>query len=190
MALNILIHHKSSNEHIKVGRIFYTNQDSQLLDGGVKIWQGYFQSIRPAPKKMMINIDLHATAFYDSGSLVQLVVKILRRRSVEDLRRIQDRDRTKLEIYLKNLQIYVTHRGEGALRRRLRISKLTNTSASNTKFEVNGQQIDVATYFNNTYNRKLQHPFLPCVVVRNETYLPLEICYVVEVYNTHIYLFI
>ncbi|PKY39145.1 Piwi-domain-containing protein, partial [Rhizophagus irregularis] len=134
MALNVLIHHKPSKEHIKVGRIFYTNQGSQLLDGGMES-------------------------------------------TVEDLWRIHDRDRTKLEKCLKNLKIFVVLRFS---RHRFRISKLTNTSASSTTLEVNGQQIDIATYFFNTYGRRLQYPFLPCVVVRNETYLPIEICNVVE----------
>ncbi|PKK79735.1 Piwi-domain-containing protein [Rhizophagus irregularis] len=180
MALDILIRHKPSMEHATVGRSFFTKQGSRPLNGGVEVWQGYYQSARPTPKKMMINVDLSATAFYEGGSLVQMVVKMLNKRSVDDLRRIHDRDRTKLEKSLKNLKVYVTHRGENASKRRLRITKLTNTPASNTKFEVNGQQIDVATYFFNTYNKRLQYPFLPCVVVRKETYLPMEICNVVE----------
>ncbi|CAB5215692.1 Piwi-domain-containing protein [Rhizophagus irregularis] len=179
MVLNVLIHHKPSREYLKVGRVFYTNQGSQSLSGGVEVWQGYFQSIRPTPRKLMINIDLHATAFYESDSLVQLVVKILNKRSVEDLREIQERDRVKLEKCLKNLKIYVTHRGESAPRRRFKITKLTNTPASSTMFEVNGQRIDVVTYFNNTYGRSLQYPFLPCVIVRMNSYLPMEICNVV-----------
>ncbi|CAG8475064.1 Piwi domain-containing protein [Rhizophagus irregularis DAOM 181602=DAOM 197198] len=180
MVLNILIHNKPSKEHIKVGRVFYTNQGSRSLSGGVEVWQGYFQSIRPTPRKLMINVDLHATAFYESDSLVQLVAKKLNKKSVDDLRGIHNRDRTKLEKCLKNLKIFDTHRGEVASRRRFRISKLTNTPASSTKFEVNGQQIDIATYFFNTYNKRLQYPFLPCIVIRRETYLPMEVCNVVE----------
>jgi hypothetical protein len=33
---------------------------------------------------------------------------------------------------------------------------------------------------------QLQHPFLPCIVIREETYLPLEVCNVVEVCKQHI----
>ncbi|GBC06888.1 hypothetical protein RclHR1_07120002, partial [Rhizophagus clarus] len=180
MALNVMIHNKPSKTHKKVGRIFYTNQGSRPISGGAEIWQGYFQSIRPTPMKLMINIDLHATTFYEGSSLVQMVVKVLGKRSVEDLRRIQNRERIKLEKCLKNLKIYITHRGENAARRRLRITKLTNTPASSTRFEVDGQQIDIATYFNRMLGRSLQYPFLPCIVVRRETYLPMEICNVVE----------
>ncbi|PKY39144.1 PAZ domain-containing protein, partial [Rhizophagus irregularis] len=143
MVLNILIHNKPSKEHIKVGRVFYTNQGSRSLS---------------PPHLQTVPI----------------------KRSVDDLRRIHDRDRTKLEKCLKNLKIFVTHRGEVASRRRFRISKLTNsTPASSTEFEVNGQQIDIATFFFNTYNKRLQYPFLPCIVIRRDTYLPMEVCNVV-----------
>ncbi|CAB4490634.1 unnamed protein product [Rhizophagus irregularis] len=36
MVLNVLIHHKPSREYLKVGRVFYTNQGSQSLSGGVE----------------------------------------------------------------------------------------------------------------------------------------------------------
>ena len=181
MAIDILIRQLPSILHTTVGRSFYTPQGAQSLYGGAEVWQGYYQSVRPTPKKMMINVDLSATAFYESGSLVDMVVKILNKRNVDDLRRIQDRDRAKLEKSLKNLKVYVTHRGENASKRRLRITKLTNTPASSTKFEADGKQLDVASYFNNTYGRRLQYPFLPCIVARKKIYLPMEVCNVVEV---------
>src|SRR5215216_3069032 len=118
MALDVLIRHKPSMMHVThkndeimyatVGRSFYTNQISQSLYGGAEVWQGYYQSARPAPKKMMINVDVSATAFYESGSLVQMVVKLLGKRHPDDLRRgIPDRDRVKLEKALKNVKIRV-----------------------------------------------------------------------------------
>ncbi|PKK76199.1 PAZ domain-containing protein [Rhizophagus irregularis] len=129
---------------------------------------------------MMINIDFHATAFYESSSLTRIVKKVLNKRTIEELRDISERDRLKIENFLKNLKIYATH-DENALNRRFRISKVTNTSDSNTTtFDDNGNQTDVASYFQRKYNMQLQHPFLPCIVIREETYLPLEVCNVVE----------
>ncbi|RIA93562.1 Piwi domain-containing protein [Glomus cerebriforme] len=176
MAFNVLINNKPSILYNKIGDSFYINQDSQPLYGGIEAWQGYFQSIRPTPGKMMINIDLRTTFFYESGNLVQLIAKILNRKSVKDLK-ISDRDHIKLEKFLKNLKIYTTSLGS---RRRMKITKLTKTSASNTKFDIDGQQIDIASYFQNIYNLSLQYPFLPCVVARNKTFLPMELCNVVN----------
>ncbi|CAB5215689.1 unnamed protein product [Rhizophagus irregularis] len=100
--------------------------------------------------------------------------KVLNKRTIEELRDISERDRLKIENFLKNLKFYATH-DENALNRRFRISKVTNTSDSNTTtFDDNGNQTDVASYFQRKYNMQLQHPFLPCIVIREETYLPLE----------------
>ena len=185
MALNVLIRHKPSMNLKKVGRSFYTNQGSRSLYGEVEIWQGYFQSVRPTPGKMMINIDLHATAFYESGDLIQIVAKILGKSSVDDLREITDGDRTKLSKALKDLKVYVTHRGENASKRRFRIVEISSTSAANTKFEIDGGQTDVASYFERAYNRSLKYPFLPCVFIR-KTCFPMEVCNVVEVCKNYI----
>lgn len=40
---------------------------------------------------------------------------------------------------------------------------------------------DVASYFFQTYGRRLQYPFMPCVVTGRDVFLPMEICTVLEV---------
>ena len=45
----------------------------------------------------------------------------------------------------------------------------------------NEDSIDVATYFQQQYNRKLQYPFLPCVVSQSGSCFPAEVCYLEEV---------
>lgn len=130
----------------------------------------------------MVNVDVSATAFYESGPLPQMVVKILNWRTVDELRRgISDRDRVKLEKVLRSLKIKVVHRGEN--NRRYKIAKLTSTPADQTFFKVGDseEKQDVASYFNKTYGKKLSYPFLPCVVVQNSTFLPMEVCEVVPV---------
>uniref|UniRef100_A0A1D1YV71 Protein argonaute 1 n=1 Tax=Anthurium amnicola TaxID=1678845 RepID=A0A1D1YV71_9ARAE len=181
MALDVLIRHKPSMEHTTVGRSFYTPQGSKPLFGGVEVWQGYYQSARPTPRKMMINIDLSATAFYEGGPLVQMVTKVLNKRNVDELRRgLNDRDRVKVEKAIKNLKICVTHRGETTKKRRFKIMKLTASPASHTKFDAGEQgTMDVATYFTKQYNTRLGFASLPCVVVRKNVFLPMEVCEVI-----------
>jgi hypothetical protein len=138
----------------------------------------------------MINIDLSATAFHESGPLINIVVKLLGRRGPDDLRRgINDKERAKLEKELKNLKIRVTHRGDANAKRRYKISKITPQDAQRTKFEdADGHKTDVATYFQKAYKR-LTYPHLPCVVVKKDNYLPMEICEVVEVSKSMIFIF-
>ncbi|KAF9305050.1 Eukaryotic translation initiation factor 2C [Mortierella antarctica] len=128
---------------------------------------------------MMINLDVAATAYFQSGPLTELVVKMLDRRTVDDLRRgFNDRDRAKIEKSLKGLLIKVIHRSE--VKRKFKITKLTPTPASSTMFMKENSKTDVATYFHETYGRRLLYPFLPCVVTGRDVFLPMEICHVIE----------
>lgn len=177
----MLIRHRPSTLHITVGRSFFTPQGAQSLYGGAEVWQGYYQSARPTKGKMMINIDLSATAFFEAGPLVQMVTKILGRRSPDDLRRgLTDKDRQKVERTIKGLKIRDNHR-EG-LRRKFKITKLTPTPASHTTFDRgDGTFTNVAEYFQTQYNKRLNFAHLPCIVVRRDVYLPMEVCEVIEV---------
>lgn len=48
MALDVLIRHLPSMRHVTVGRSFFTNAGAEPLFGGAEVWQGYYQSARPA----------------------------------------------------------------------------------------------------------------------------------------------
>ncbi|CAG8508402.1 5106_t:CDS:10 [Ambispora leptoticha] len=181
MALDILIRHKPSMTYATVGRSFYTSDGSQHLYGGVEVWQGYYQSARPTAGKMMINVDVSATAFYEGGPLVPIVAKVLGKRSPDDLRRgIGEHDRVKLEKFLKNLKIRVNHRGGAVAHSRIRINRLTEKSANQIVFQINNEPVDVVTYFLRAYNIRLAYPFLPCVIVGRDIFLPMEVCSVIE----------
>lgn len=177
-AMDIIIRHKPSLEHVTVGRSFFTPRGARPIYGAAEVWQGYYQSARPTRGKMLINVDLSATAFYEAGPLTQTIVKLLDRRSPNDLHRgMNDRERQKVERSIKNLRIRDNHRTGN--KRKFKIEKLTPTPASQTMFDMGDGRIDVATYFQNTYNRRLLYPNLPCLVVRRNNYLPIEVCDVI-----------
>ncbi len=79
MVLNVMIRHFPSMTFKKVGRSFYTSQGSQAIFGGVEVWQGYFQSVRITQGRITINVDSSGSAFYEIGSLIQMVMKLLGR---------------------------------------------------------------------------------------------------------------
>ncbi|KAG0338651.1 hypothetical protein BG000_003640 [Podila horticola] len=163
MALDVLIRHKPAMLYSNVGRSFFTPDGAQQLYGGVEVWNGFYQSARPTIGRMMINLDVAATAYFQS----------------DDLRRgFSDRDRTKIEKSLKGLLVKVIHRSE--VKRKFKISKLTPTPASSTMFMKENSKTDVATYFHQTYGRRLLYPFLPCVVTGRDVFLPMEVCHVIE----------
>src|ERR1051325_8829048 len=111
MALDVIVGHKPSITYTTVGRSFYTMQGRQQLSDGIEVWQGYYQSVRPTYKRMLINVDLSATVFYRGGPLVELITRILGQRSPDDLRTgIRDKELTRIERIIKGLKIKDNHR--------------------------------------------------------------------------------
>lgn len=185
MAMDIIISHKISTIYPTVNRSFYTPRITHPLSGGLEAWQGYYQSARPTRGRMMINVDLSATAFYQSGPLIQMVASILDRTYNELYGGISESDRQKVDWILEGLKIRDNHRTGN--RRKFKVEGLTPTPASHTMFDRgDGNIIDVRTYFQNAYNRPLVYPLLPCVIVRRNVYLPIEVCDVIPVNYTFI----
>ncbi|POG78591.1 Piwi domain-containing protein [Rhizophagus irregularis DAOM 181602=DAOM 197198] len=176
--VNALIKHQTLVNYVPSGRSFYTRNGRINLTGIAEAWQGYYQSARPTPGKMMINVDLTATAFCESGPLINIVVKLLEKRSTNDLRGgINERERNKLEKELKNYIIRVIHRKTNQF---YRILKFTSLSAQQTKFyDADGDIIDVASYFQKSH-KCLDYPYLPCVIAGEGIFLPMEVCEVIE----------
>ncbi|KAI8062500.1 Piwi domain-containing protein [Gongronella butleri] len=179
MVLDILMRQAPSALYCTVGRSFYTPEGSRPLPNGCEVWQGYYQSARPTVGKMMVNVDVSATAFYESGPLHEIVAKILGRRSVDDLRRgIPEREKIRLEKVLKTLRVMTKHRGEK--NRKYKINRLTPSPADSTMFSTeDGKELSVADYFRANYNTRLAYGFLPCISVGKNAYLPMEVCEVV-----------
>ncbi|KAF9362098.1 hypothetical protein BGX34_006708 [Mortierella sp. NVP85] len=173
MALEVMFKHQPAMAYVTVGRSFYTPAGSRQLTGGIEVWNGYYQSVKPTLGRMMINVDVTATAFWQGDTLLALACKILNRRSPDDFRQgFQDREWEKLEKALRGLEFKVIHRGD--VRQRFKILGLTRESAQNRLFVKDEIETDVATYFFKTYGRRLAFPFLPCVKARRDTYLPME----------------
>ncbi|PKY60706.1 Piwi-domain-containing protein [Rhizophagus irregularis] len=150
--MNIIIRHEISAKYPTLRNPFYTPQGATSLREGIEAWQGW--------------------STYSDGS------KILGLRSPNDLRRgLSDMERQKVEKRIKNLRINDNHRPEN--KRKFKIEKLTQTSASDTMLDVdNSNKINVETYFQNKY-RRLLYPFLPCIIARKNIHLPIEFCDVI-----------
>lgn len=50
-------------------RSFFTPQGAKPIGGGLVLWRGYFQSIRPSPGRMLVNIDISTGAMFKVRAL-------------------------------------------------------------------------------------------------------------------------
>ncbi|KAJ6597530.1 argonaute-like protein [Mycena vulgaris] len=70
MALNVVIRMEPSQALPFKGRSFFTSDGSRQIGGGLVLWRGYFQSLRPALNRMLINVDISTGVMYQPGPLM------------------------------------------------------------------------------------------------------------------------
>ncbi|KAK4018333.1 protein argonaute-2-like isoform X4 [Daphnia pulex] len=188
LALDVVMRHLPSMTYTPVGRSFFSSPDGYYhpLGGGREVWFGFHQSVRPSQWKMMLNIDVSATAFYKSQPVIEFMCEVLDIRDVNEQRKpLTDSQRVKFTKEIKGLKIEITHCG--TMRRKYRVCNVTRRPAQMQSFPLqleNGQTVEctVAKYFLDKYKMKLRYPHLPCLQVGQEhkhTYLPLEVCNIV-----------
>uniref|UniRef100_A0AAQ5X1A2 Protein argonaute-1 n=1 Tax=Amphiprion ocellaris TaxID=80972 RepID=A0AAQ5X1A2_AMPOC len=183
-AVDVVLRHLPSMKYTPVGRSFFSSPEGydHPLGGGREVWFGFHQSVRPAMWKMMLNIDVSATAFYKAQPVIQFMCEVLDIHNIDEQPRpLTDSHRVKFTKEIKGLKVEVTHCG--TMRRKYRVCNVTRRPASLQTFPLqleNGQTVErtVAQYFREKYNLQLKYPHLPCLQVGQEqkhTYLPLEV---------------
>ncbi|KAJ7172992.1 argonaute-like protein [Mycena crocata] len=177
MALNVVIRMEPSQRFPVKGRSFFTPQNSRNIGAGLVLWRGYFQSIRPAIGKMLINVDISTGVMYQPGALIDLC------RSYLDLRdplmlsqQMPDRIRLRLQRFLVGIRVETRDAGTGAPRARV-VRKLSQESANKVTFLMRGgRTMTVAKYYEETTRKPLKYPSLLCVEVGQGALIPLELC--------------
>uniref|UniRef100_A0A8C5HKS1 Protein argonaute-1 n=1 Tax=Gouania willdenowi TaxID=441366 RepID=A0A8C5HKS1_GOUWI len=188
-AVDVVLRHLPSMKFTPVGRSFFSSPEEydSPLGGGREVWFGFHQSVRPAMWKMMLNIDVSATAFYKAQPVIQFMCEVLDLHNIDEQpRSLPDSHRVKFTKEIKGLKVEVTHCGN--IRRRYKVCNVTRRPAMLQTFPQqmeNGLTIErtVADYFREKYNLHLKYPHLPCLQAGQEqkhTYLPLEVCNIVS----------
>ena len=164
-------------------RSFFTDRETRDIGGGIVLWRGYFQSVRPAIGRMLINVDISTGYMYMPGPLIGLALSHLnlapnRPDALAPRKGLPDRERVRLQRFITGPGLKITtsrgQREPGRQGPRPRVvKKLSKEGANDLRFELdNGQQTTVADYFRGVLNRPLRHPEVICV----EVCIRLHVC--------------
>ncbi|KAI8977826.1 Piwi-domain-containing protein [Trametes punicea] len=172
-ALNLVLQSFASKRGFRVGGnkyFFTTTADRFELSLNVEAYRGFFMSIRPMYKQLMVNINVCMTAFYTPGNLANVMIEF--RRQTGDGMPQQFADR---------LKVATKHLGYTKKHTIARI--MTNLTARTARFhcEEFGREVSVEEFFKLKYKISLRHANdLPVINVsmnsRRPVYLPVEIC--------------
>ena len=168
-------------------RSFFTPREAKDIGGGLELWRGYFQSVRPAPGRMLINMDIATGAMYaissysfiidllmqthryKAGPLLHLCLGFINKDHPSYLaptRGFPDRERLKLQRFISGMRIITTSAGpNGTIETARVIKKLSGAGADRLTFQQDGRAVTVADYYRLTRNRPLQFPDVLCVEV-------------------------
>ncbi|KAH9006800.1 argonaute-like protein [Lactarius hatsudake] len=185
-ALNVVVRMGPNLKYPFNVRSFFTDRETRDIGGGIVLWRGYFQSVRPAIGRMVINIDISTGAMYMPGPLIDVALAILGRpgnpNALAPRQGLPDRERIRIQRFITpGLKITTSYdqRDPNQAPRPRGVKRLSKEGARDLTFELTGgQTTTVADYFRQKLNRPLRFPDVICVEVCIGALIPLELCHV------------
>ncbi|KAF6146405.1 hypothetical protein GIB67_001507 [Kingdonia uniflora] len=181
-SLDVVLRERPSNTYTVVGRSFFHLNFGQRIDltGGLESWHGFYQSLRLTQNGLSLNIDVSATAFYQSLPCDQFIIKLLGLRDPAGVVFTPDQC-MKVKKALRGVRVQLIHTENGKMQK---ISGITSRPASQLMFsDETGLQKSVADYYLTKYNIQLKYSKWPCLQAGSDTrpiYLPIEVCMIVQ----------
>jgi len=183
MALNVVIRMDPNNKYPFNSRSFFTPKETKMIGGGIELWRGYFQSVRPSIGRLLINVDISTGMMYRHGTLIELCLDFFGRLSANAnaaallSAQMPDRERLRLEKFIRGMRVTTSHTNGNRGSTPRVIKNLSRHGANQLFFEMNGHgRMSVAQYFQQHANRPLRFPQMLCVEVGSGALLPLELC--------------
>ncbi|KZT41885.1 Piwi-domain-containing protein [Sistotremastrum suecicum HHB10207 ss-3] len=179
---NVVLRQAPVMIHPHTPRAIFVEHGRQELGGGLELWRGYAQSVRPVAKTLLVNLDVTATAMYQSGPLFYLIMSFVRDfegiRNPRDLAHLSPRCQSALSKFLQGVKIQVTHLGTNPANKMGTIQDIV-PEGSQFVFEKDGNEMTVQNYYHAVYDIQIQHPNIIAVHLQSGAVVPIELCVVV-----------
>lgn len=180
MALNNVIRQEPNLNNPFNVRSFFTEREKRYIGGGIELWRGYFQSVRPSIGRLLVNVDIATGMMYKEGPLLNLCMDFLRDRGLQSNSPnalappgFPDSERIRLQRFISGMRVVVETTGD---RKRV-IRGLSKAGANQLSFTLrDGTVMTVAQYFQQQLGRPLRFPGAVCVEVGASALIPLEVC--------------
>ncbi|KAF8963810.1 argonaute-like protein [Flammula alnicola] len=183
-ALNVVVRMQPNLCNPFRARSFFTPADRQAIGGGLEVWRGIFQSVRPGIGRLVLNIDLATTVMYKEGPLVELCNDFFGRpinsspAYLSPTQNFPDQQRIRLKKFLRGVRIVVPAT-TGQSKPRV-ITDVSSEGANTLQFTTHaGATMTVAQYFQ-SLGRPLRSPTTVCAQVGASAMIPLEMCMVLR----------
>ncbi|KNZ75349.1 Protein argonaute-3 [Termitomyces sp. J132] len=152
--LQLLIRQEPNQKYVNNGRAYFTPQGSRPIGSGLELWRGFFQSVRPAIGRMLVNIDTSVAAVYAGGNLIDVCLDFLGKNDVRALALDEKSPNFRaLQKHLKDLQINTL-----TTRKRVRTIHGLVPAAGTYIFPKDDREISVQEHFKAAHNITIKYP--------------------------------
>jgi eukaryotic translation initiation factor 2C len=190
-----------TDRFIPVKRSFFVRDSERMnLGGGVEVFRGVYQSMRLAEgRKLIINLDVANTTFFQPQSMVAAIIAKFGLRDVQALigqmRPVGENGERKLSAFGKQVQstfkkamCRAVYQGNPAANKDWNIFKIMPFNATEHSIDWKNQQtrqvegkVTIVQYFQRKYNLRLQYPQLPLVeMTKKGACFPMELVHIKE----------
>ncbi|KAI1796003.1 Piwi-domain-containing protein [Ganoderma leucocontextum] len=160
--------------HVKA---FFVDRGNKDLGNGLIARRGFFQSIRPTPGRLLVNVDTVCALVYQHGtSLIHVMMVWLGLKDIRGLQTLHAQQYAELRSFLKGVRVKVVV-APGMKARP--IADLVPRAALQ-EFDTETERITVEAHFKRKYNLTVHHK--ECIGVRlgRSAIIPAEFCEIVE----------
>ncbi|CAG8555886.1 9743_t:CDS:2 [Ambispora leptoticha] len=177
-ALNDLMHTSPSCKYFQSKDLILDPNTRKSLGGGMELWAGFFESVRPGQKSFFVNVNRTHSVFYEKKDLVKFLCEFL---GLRDLPQTFTEDQKKrINKVLTGLKVRPLHRPN--IKCKQSIGRISPRKAIEHTFTLRDSEktTNVKEYFKDTYNIVLKYPHVMEIQSRNTEVWPLECCELVE----------
>ncbi|KIJ60652.1 hypothetical protein HYDPIDRAFT_43184 [Hydnomerulius pinastri MD-312] len=173
--LQLIVRQAPNLKYANNVRAFFCREaGSRPLGGGLEIFKGFFQSVRPAFRSLLVNIDTSCGIIYQEGPMPEVVLSFLGTSDSRALRIDESHlDWPRLKRFFKSIFITFTHR-----KGKKKINGLV-PRAGRVEFEREKDGVvkktTVQAYFKEAYNVNI-NPDSFGVEIGRGTVVPVELC--------------
>ncbi|KAI5124360.1 hypothetical protein M0805_008966 [Coniferiporia weirii] len=178
-ALNVFVQQAAALKFpVHTKQKFFIEDGKAEASGGLEIWRGFFQSVRPSPGRLLVNVDMASGVMFGPGPLINFVLTFFNIRNARVLTELSEGTElwSRMKMVLSGVQ--VTQRPDD----RLRTIKSLVLNAGSYEFNTKeGNVITVRDYFERRYpNSKFQFPGMPGIFTTKKEVIPFEFCVIKE----------
>ncbi|TFY75054.1 hypothetical protein EWM64_g8956, partial [Hericium alpestre] len=168
-ALNIILaahpNRPQQGGGVMVGRnrFFFPNAQPPVpLGGGLEAWRGFYSSVRPSFKQLMVNVNVCTTAFYQPGNLAEAMMSFQ-----------SASFGARMAAFVKGVRVKTQHLGY-----KKGVKSISKLIPRQHIFDCELGKVNVEQYFRQKYQITLRYPNLPLVDVggQKQNLLPPEVC--------------